>query len=316
MRAYTQRIREAAGRLLAENRVDAVIGFRKGTVPFMNEPFLATNPDQVSRLTWDSHCGVNLANYLPRRTDRVAIVAKGCDSRNIVVQIQENQITREQLTILGAPCHGMLDRRKLAAEIKGYEPLSVEESDAKVRIAGEGFEVVLDRAAMLQENCSIRIHRNPVLYDELVGDLVAEQQGVDRYAGVRRVEAMTSEERWKAFEELIAPCIRCYACRNACPACYCPTCFVDESTPQWVGKSIDPTDTRTFHFLRAYHLAGRCTDCGACERACPVGIKVRQFTKKLEKDVLELYGHEVGLSLEKRPPLDTYQPCDPEPFVK
>ena len=87
------------------------------------------------------------------------------------------------------------------------------------------------------------------------------------------------------FEELIAPCIRCYACRNACPLCYCPTCFVDESRPQWVGKSHDRTDTRTFHFLRAYHCAGRCTDCGACERACPVGIKVRQFTKKLEKDV-------------------------------
>jgi formate dehydrogenase subunit beta len=44
---------------------------------------------------------------------------------------------------------------------------------------------------------------------------------------------------------------------------------------------------RTFHFLRAYHCAGRCTDCGACERACPVGINMRQFTKKLEKDCQE-----------------------------
>jgi formate dehydrogenase subunit beta len=83
-----------------------------------------------------------------------------------------------------------------------------------------------------------------------------------------------------------------------------------------VGKSIDRTDTRTFHFLRAYHCAGRCTDCGACERACPVGIKVRQFTKKLEKDVLELYGYETGLSLDQRPPLDTYRPDDPQWFIK
>lgn len=316
MRAYAENIREAARRLLADNRVDAVIGFRKGTVPFMNEPFLARNPEQVSQLTWDGFCGVNLANYLPKRADRVAIVAKGCDSRSIVVQIQENQITRDQLTILGAPCHGMLDRRKLSAELKGNEPLTVEESNKTVRMAGEGFEITLDRASMLQDNCSICVHRNPVLYDELVGDLVEEQQGVDRYADVRRIEAMTSTARWKSFEELIAPCIRCYACRNSCPACYCPTCFVDESTPQWVGKSLDPADTRTFHFLRAYHLAGRCTDCGACERACPVGIQVRQFTKKLEKDVRELYGFEVGLGLESRPPLDTYQPGDPEPFLK
>ena len=65
-----------------------------------------------------------------------------------------------------------------------------------------------------------------------------------------------AEERWEYFEKLISTCIRCYACRNACPLCFCPTCFVDESRPQWVGKTIDPTDTRTFHFLRAYHVAG------------------------------------------------------------
>jgi ferredoxin len=91
---------------------------------------------------------------------------------------------------------------------------------------------------------------------------------------------------------------------------------VDESMPQWMGKSIDPTDVKTFHFLRAYHMAGRCTDCGACERACPVGIRVRQLTKKLEKDVGELYGYEAGLSLEERPPLDTYRTEDPDTFIR
>jgi Na+-translocating ferredoxin:NAD+ oxidoreductase RnfC subunit len=91
---------------------------------------------------------------------------------------------------------------------------------------------------------------------------------------------------------------------------------VDESRPQWVGKTIDPTDVRTFHFLRAFHLAGRCTDCGACERACPVGIKLRQYTKKLEKDIKELYGYEAGVNHDERPPLDTYRPGDPEDFIK
>lgn len=316
MRTYTEKIREAAKRLLSENRVDAVIGFRKGTIPFTNEPVLVKDVDRVGQLYWDGNCGVNLANYLPKRTDRVAIVAKGCDSRNIVVQILETQIKREQLYILGAPCHGMLDRRRILSEFQGKEVLSAEESDDKIEVRGRGFETVLDRAAFLQENCAICIHRNPVIFDELIGEKVAEQEGVDRYADVRAVEAMSPEERWRHFEELTAQCIRCYACRNACPGCYCPTCFVDESNPQWVGKTIDPTDTRTFHFLRAFHLAGRCTDCGACERACPVGIKVRQFTKKLEKDVKDLYGYEVGLSLEERPSLDTYKPGDPEPFIK
>ena len=133
------------------------------------------------------------------------------------------------------------------------------------------------------------IHRNPVIYDELVADLVEEQKDVDRYEDVRKIEVLSSEEKWAYFDELLAPCVRCYACRNVCPLCYCSTCFVDESKPQWVGKSIDPIDTRTFHFLRAYHCAGRCTDCGSCTRACPTGIDVRAFMEKLnvQEDSIE-----------------------------
>ena len=153
-------------------------------------------------------------------------------------------------------------------------------------------------------------------YDELVGDLVEEQTDVDKFASVAKVEAMTADEKWDYFDDLLSTCIRCYACRNACPLCYCPTCFVDESRPQWVGKSQDPTDVRTFHLLRAYHCAGRCTDCGACERVCPMGIKIREFTKKLNKDCKELYGWEAGLSLDQRPPLDTFKTDDPEEFIK
>jgi ferredoxin len=91
---------------------------------------------------------------------------------------------------------------------------------------------------------------------------------------------------------------------------------VDESRPQWVGKSQDFADVKTFHFLRAFHCAGRCTDCGACERSCPVGINMRTLTKKLEKDCLELFDWEAGLSTDVRPPLDTYKPQDPNDFIK
>lgn len=316
MDAYTEKIREAAQRLLAEKKVDGVIGFRRGTIPMMSEPVFIRHADQVNQLVWNSFCGVNLANYLVKRKDRVAVVAKGCDSRNIVLQIQENQFQRQQIYILGAPCHGMVDRRKVWAFLQGREPLQVTEDGSQLHVSGKGFEEVLPRQEFLQENCRICTHRNPVLYDELLGEAVPEQSDVDRYEDVRRVEAMGPEERWRHFEDLLAPCIRCYGCRNACPMCYCPTCFVDESRPQWVGKTLDATDTRTFHLLRAFHLAGRCTDCGACERACPMNIPVRQLTKKLEKDVKALYGYEAGLAVEGRPPLDTYRPDDPQDFIK
>jgi formate dehydrogenase subunit beta len=316
MEAYTERIRKSAERLLKEDRVDVVMGFQQGTIPMMSQPVLIRRATEVGRLHWDSHCGSNLANYLPKRRERIALVAKGCDSRNIVVQILENQIKRDQLYIIGVPCLGMVDRRRVIAALDGREPVSVSEADERLLIRGVGFEETLERARYLQENCAICTHRNPVIFDELVAEPVPEQAEVDRYEDIRAIEEMASDERWQYFRELLAPCLRCYACRNACPMCYCPTCFVDESTPQWLGKSIDPMDTMTFHFLRAFHLAGRCTDCGNCERACPVGIQVRKLTKRLEKEIKEIYGYETGLSLEERPPLDTYRPDDPQQFIR
>jgi ferredoxin len=315
MSGYIDKIREISGRLLKEGSVDMVIGFRKGTVPMMNEPCFVKGPEDVKNLVWDSNCGINLANYLTDRKEKIGVIAKGCDSRNIVTHLIENKIKRDQLVIIGVPCTGMIDRHKIRS-LAETEILSVEEKDGKVIVKTKTGEKTLEKSAVLQKNCAVCTHRNPVIYDELAADLVEEQKDADRYADVREIEAMSPEEKWKYFDDLLSPCIRCYACKNACPLCYCPTCFVDEARPQWVGKSTDPVDTRTFHFLRAYHCAGRCTDCGACERACPVGINMRVLTKKLEKDCFESYGWEAGLTLDQRPPLDTYKPDDPEEFIK
>ncbi|MFP4194519.1 MAG: 4Fe-4S ferredoxin [Desulfobacterales bacterium] len=319
MKSYTDKIKEISNRLIEEGKVDMVIGYRRGSVPLMHQPFFATGKEEVDEFVWDSNCGLNLANYITDRQEKIGILATGCNSRNIAVHIVEGKIQRDQLYIIGIPCKGMLDRHKLAAMADG-QITSTDEDEEKgtVTISGDGFSQTVNKSEVLQENCSICLHRNPVIYDELAAEEVTEQSRdeVDPYARVKEIEAMSPEEKWAHFDDLLSDCIRCYACRNACPLCYCPLCFVDESNPQWVGKSVDPVDIRTFHFLRAYHCAGRCTDCGACVRSCPVGINVRDFTKKLEKDCLEFYGWEAGMSTEQRPPLDTYKPDDPEDFIK
>jgi formate dehydrogenase (coenzyme F420) beta subunit len=315
MTATQRKIQALAKAALEQGKVEMVIGYRRGTLPMMNEPALVRSPADVDTLVWDGHCGINLVNYLSNRKEKIGIIAKGCDSRNIVTHILENKIKREQLYIIGVPCTGMLNRHGITAIGRG-EILTVSESDDTVTITDQEGERNFPRAELLQENCRTCLHRNPVLYDDPAGDLVTEQTDVDRYADIRHLEAMDQPEKKAFFDNLLAPCIRCYACRNACPLCYCPTCFVDESRPQWVGKGDNPTDIHTFHFLRAYHCAGRCTDCGACQRACPMNINVRLLTKKLEKDCLELFQWEAGLSLDQRPPLDTFKPDDPNDFIR
>ncbi|MBN2032614.1 MAG: 4Fe-4S dicluster domain-containing protein [Deltaproteobacteria bacterium] len=313
---YTRKIREIARKLLEKGTVDVFIGYRKGTVAMMNEPVLIKDPAEVDFLHWDSHCGLNLCNYLTGRTDRIGLVANGCNSRNIVTHIIENQIKREQLYIVGIPCRGIIDHRAVKRAVGNREILEVGEEGESFTVSGKGFQEVFQKKDFLRTNCAVCVHRNPVEYDEMVADPVPELEGVNPFKDVEGIEKKSADEKRQFFTQLIASCIRCYACRNACPLCYCPTCFVDESRPQWVGKSIDPVDTMTFHFLRAYHCAGRCTDCGACERVCPVGIPMRQFTKKLNKDVFEYFGWEAGVRADQRPPLDVYRVDDYNEFVK
>jgi ferredoxin len=316
MLEYTFKIRERARKLLEEGAVDVFIGYKKGSVCMMNEPVLISDPEKADLLYWDSNCGLNLCNYLTKRTEKIGIVANGCNSRNIVTHIVENQIKRDQLYIVGIPCKGMIDHRAVKRAVKQREILEIKEEGESFTVKGKDFEQTFEKKDFLQTNCAVCTHRNPVEYDEMIAEPVEEQEGVEAYRDVEKIEEMAPEKKWDFFTRLIERCIRCYACRNACPLCYCPTCFVDESQPQWVGKSSDPTDTMTFHFLRAYHCAGRCTDCGACERVCPMGISMRQFTKKLNKDALDLFSWEAGLTLDQRPPLDVYKPDDYNDFIK
>ena len=133
---------------------------------------------------------------------------------------------------------------------------------------------------------------------------------------VSKIQKMSTKDKDLYFNNFFNNCIRCYACRDSCPLCYCPTCFVDESNPQWIGKSIDISDIKIFHFLRAFHCAGRCTDCGTCEHVCPLGINVRILTKKLSIDCKEFFNWNPGLSDNVRPPLEVYNKKDPDSFIK
>ena len=316
MDTRTEKIRAAAKKLLSAGKVDVVVGYKAGTVPLRSTPYFARTPQEADRLIWDSNCRLNLTNFLTRRPDKMAVVAKGCDARSIVNHIVEKQILRDQIHIIGVPCEGMVEPALIQAQVPDGKAIKeVLEGNGQITVKGRDFEIVLDKTDVLRQNCRVCLHRNPPLADELVAEPVAEKL-VNPYQDLKELLEKSEAERWDYYRELVKNCLRCYGCRDACPLCYCKVCFVDESMPQWMGKSQDPTDVLTFHLLRAFHCAGRCTDCGACESACPVGIKMRQFTRVLEKSVKERYGYEAGLDPDQSPPLTVFLPDDPQEFIK
>ncbi|GAB6146495.1 4Fe-4S ferredoxin [Desulfocicer niacini] len=315
MNTYTKEIRERSAALLKEGRVDMVIGFKKGTLPMTSVPGIARTPQEAKDFVWDANCRLNLTGYLTNQKQKIGIIAKGCDARNIVTHIMENKISREQLYIIGVPCTGMVDKESIMALFEN-EITSFSEKGDFLQVTTATSDLSIDKTDYLRDNCRTCMHRNPVIYDELIAEPVTELAIESPFQDVEAIEALDTAQKWDHFDNLLNNCIRCYACRNACPLCYCPVCFVDASHPQWVGKGQDAVDVKTFHFLRAFHCAGRCTDCGACEEACPMNIKVRHFTRKLVKECVDIYGWEAGLSLDQRPLLDTFRPDDPDTFIK
>ena len=256
MEQIVDKIRQTARELLAQGEVEEVWGFARPTVPMGCRPFVARTPEEADKLWWDSFCVMNLANFVPRRSDKkFAVVAQGCVSRNLVVHHLENQLDLdEQVKVLGVPSIGMLDAEAIRRACGTVEISRVEEEGGKVLVAGPGFEKTFSRLEVMRDSCRRCRYHNPVVCDVWVQDKTADEPDKDKDERIREIEALEPQERQALMERIFSPCIRCYACRNACPLCYCETCFVDESKPQWLGKSTEMSDTLSFHFLQRFIL--------------------------------------------------------------
>jgi len=132
---------------------------------------------------------------------------------------------------------------------------------------------------------------------------------------VNEFEKKPLKDKWEYWEKQFDKCIRCYACRNACPLCYCKECMVDQLNPQWVRRSVNLSENTAWNLLRAFHLAGRCIGCGQCERACPMDMPLMELNKKIEKEIREMFEYEAGVNAEEKPLLAMFKPDDPEEFI-
>ena len=297
---------EIAKRLLESGKVKCVLGYQKGTMPLRSRPVFIRKAEDADKLVFDPFCEINLATYLPKRAEKTAVVAKGCDARSIVALAKEKQIAKENLYVIGVSCGGVIDRKKIEDAL-GQEPiLSAEDKGDSITVTTRKGSREFRKSEILRENCAVCEFKTPVTCDELVGEKLEENKFPDKYQALSQFETQPSEKRWEKFIGESAKCIRCYACRQACPMCYCPRCFVDESAPKWIDTGQDESDVQIFQLVRALHLAGRCTDCGACVSACPMGVDIRNLLQRLEKSVLDKFGHVVGAKPDEPMPLAAY----------
>lgn len=273
-----QIIIDKAKELFASKKVECVMGYERATDGKTARPLFAFSPEDAERFIFDQTCMHNLAKFLLNLKDKsTAIVAKPCDVRSINLLLQEKQLKREKIFILGVVCPGIAD-------------------------------CSWNRVGQVQERCSTCPQRNPPLYDFLVGELVAEQRPANSAnPEVAKLQTKPYAERRAFWNEQFGHCIRCYACRQVCPGCYCSECFVDQLDPLWVGIRHSLADNHMWNAVRAFHLAGRCIQCGECQRVCPVNIPLMILNDKLTEEVGGKFAFQPGIDSTTLPPFATFK---------
>lgn len=309
---------DKASELLANGTVDRVFGWKAGEFDYDLTPALFRSAEELkTEFVWNDFCSANFSKYLVKETiksdAKVLVFLKPCDTYSFNQLLTEHRFDREKVYAVGVPCNGMLDIRKLSERVDGISSVDFNGNNVVIHTLYDG-DATVDRNELLAERCVNCKSKKHVAYDELLGE-DGEVCDSNRFDEVARLEKMTPDERFAFWQNELSRCIRCNACRDVCPACTCERCVFDN--PESAVENKAPSnefEEKMFHIIRAFHVAGRCTDCGECSRVCPQHIPLHLLNRKFIKDIDELYGeYQAGAEVGSRAPIVDYTQEDAEP---
>jgi formate dehydrogenase (coenzyme F420) beta subunit len=280
-----EELRQTCRRLLEDGSVQVVIGYGQASPTDRVAPVFITKPDDVDQLVWNDQCFANLTKYLSRKEvvalGKAAICVKGCDERALLVLEKESQIERSNVVVIGLACDGV-GNPKLAK----------------------------------CQSCDVHMPRRA---DVVIGQSSADSLPVPadrRYAEIEAFLKKTPEERMAYWKAELSRCVKCYACRQVCPMCYCRQCIVDKNRPVVISTSATLKGNFAWQITRAFHLAGRCIGCDECTRVCPAGIDLRLLNLSLAKAAEENFTFRAGMDADVDPIVGAYSQQDHEEFIR
>ena len=303
---------EKAKNLLASGEVTRVLGWKKGEFGYDVEPAVFSSEKDLDSFVYNVFCGANLSKYLVQETKKegkILVFLKPCDSYSFNQLIKEHRINKDKVYTVGVECQGKVDANKLKQNGIEIVESFVEEVE-KVTINGKEFtkdEIILGKCSVCEKKL--------LSYDDVISINEKRTPSKDRFEMVKKLEAMTADERYAFWKEQLSNCIRCNACRNVCPACTCTKCVFDNDNSGIASKAnSDSFEEKMFHIIRAFHVAGRCTDCGECSRVCPQNIPLHLLNRKFISDIDRLYGnYQAGEDTTSKGPLTDFTKQDVDP---
>ena len=313
MEAQEQQLREVSIRLLTERTAQVVIGYGA------DGPVFIRRTEDAGKLVWNTDCQANLTTYLKRkevrRLGKAAIVVKGCDERSLVILEKESQIDRNNLQVIGMACDDMGQTKCGACNV--HQPRFANEIIGQAADVAPGFSPAT--AALGDDAAERGTGVPPVSGHGQDGHVTNADLKVGATAGAHPLDAlvaMSPAERMSFWAHEFERCVKCYACRQVCPLCYCERCIADKNRPVVIDTSATLKGNFAWHITRAFHLAGRCVGCGECTRACPAGIPLELLNLTLARAAEKHFGYQAGMDPQAELLMGSYALTDKGDFIR